>query len=399
MVCASFVGITLSGYRTFTLEAAASLLVLAFALKLVEMKSRRDAYLVIYLCYFLLATAFLFNQSMSVATYQVLALIIVTSALVGLNQMQPRIRPLASIWTAAGLVAQALPLTLVLFLLFPRIGPLWSIPMPSSATTGLSDRLTPGDIANLSRSDELAFRVIFEDRIPRQRDLYWRGLVYSKFSYGTWSVAEPLKNSQIPDAQNSGLSYEVFLEPTQSRWLYSLDTPVAYPARSHMLGDYRLKHRQPVLSVLRYRLISDPEFVMDPLLSDEVRARETHLPKTDNPKIRAYAPALLDETGSPEAMIEAMLSQIRTSEYRYTLSPPRLGQVGSIDDFWFDHKAGFCAHYAGAMVFALRSVGIPTRMVGGYQGSEVNPVTGHLVVRQYQAHSWVEVWLPEKGWT
>jgi hypothetical protein len=134
LVCAAFLGIALSGYRTFTLEAAASLLVLAFALKLVEMKSRRDAYLVIYLCYFLVATAFLFSQTMTVAAYQVLALIVVTSALVGLNQMQFRIRPLASIWTATGLVAQALPLTLVLFLLFPRIGPLWSIPMPSSAT-------------------------------------------------------------------------------------------------------------------------------------------------------------------------------------------------------------------------------------------------------------------------
>jgi transglutaminase-like putative cysteine protease len=256
-----------------------------------------------------------------------------------------------------------------------------------------------GDIANLSCSDELAFRIVFEDQVPTQRDLYWRGLVYSEIFYGTWSVAEPLQNSEILDSPNPGLSYEVFLEPTQSRWLYALDTPIKYPSRSDMLGDYRLQHRQPVLSVLGYRLTSVPQFVMDPFLSDDLKVRETSLPATDNPRIRAYASALLEKAGSTEAMIEVMLSEIRASEYRCTLSPPRADRVGRIDEFWFDHKAGFCTHYAGAMVFALRSVGIPARMVGGYQGGEVNPVTGHLVGRQYQAHSWVEVWLPEKGWT
>ena len=222
LVMASFLGIALSGYRTFTLEAATSLLVLAFALKLVEMRNRRDAYLVIYLSYFLVATAFLFNQSMSMAAYEMIAMIVVTAALVGLNQLQSKVRPLASARTAAGLVLQALPLTLVLFMLFPRIGPLWSIPMPSAATTGLSDRLTPGDIASLSQSDELAFRVVFDDNgdIPRQRDLYWRGLTYSQFAYGTWTVGEPLpEQARADEVQLDGISYQVFLEPTQSRWL------------------------------------------------------------------------------------------------------------------------------------------------------------------------------------
>ena len=401
LVMASFLGIALSGYRTFTLEAATSLLVLAFALKLVEMRNRRDAYLVIYLSYFLVATAFLFNQSMSMAAYEMIAMIVVTAALVGLNQLQSKVRPLASARTAAGLVLQALPLTLVLFMLFPRIGPLWSIPMPSAATTGLSDRLTPGDIASLSQSDELAFRVVFDDNgdIPRQRDLYWRGLTYSQFAYGTWTVGEPLpEQARADEVQLDGISYQVFLEPTQSRWLYSLDAPVDYDARMALLGDYRLLNQEPVLSVLRYRVTSDAERPLDQDMTRAMRIRETALPPRDNPRMRQYARNLRQQTGSTQGMIDAILAEIREREFHYTLSPPSLGRQNSVDEFWFDSRRGFCTHYAGAMVFTLRAAGIPARMVGGYQGGEINPVTGHMVVRQYQAHSWVEVWQEAQGW-
>jgi len=405
LVIGAVTGIAFSGYSTFSLEAATSLLVLAFALKLVEMKNRRDAYLVIYLCYFLIATAFLFDQSMALTAYEVLAAILVTAAMVGMNQMQSRVRPLASLKIAAALITQALPLTLVLFLFFPRVAPLWSIPMPSAATTGISDKITPGDVASLTQSDELAFRAVFDDAVPAQRDLYWRGLVYSQFRFGTWAVAEPLEaldpleleEASVNDPER--LEYEVFLEPTQGKWLFSLDTPVAYGGRINLLGDYRLINAEPVLSVLRYRLASNPTYTMDVELSEEIRARETELPPQDNPRIREYAQALYAETGSAQAMVQAMLEEIRQGPYAYTLQPPVLPRLNSIDEFWFESRRGFCSHYAGTMVFALRAAGIPARMVGGYQGGEVNTVTGHVVVRQYQAHAWIEVWIPGQGWT
>lgn len=399
MVIGSIVGIALSGYKSFSLEAATSLLVLAFSLKLVEMKNRRDAYLVIYLSYFLIATAFLFDQTIAVAAYELLAAVVVTAAMVGMNQLQTRVRPVASLWVAAGLIFQALPLTLVLFLLFPRVAPLWSIPLPSSVSTGISDRLTPGDVANLSQSDELAFRAVFDGEPPQQRDLYWRGLVYSEFAFGTWAIAEPL--DPLPEQVDApdGLSYEVFLEPTQSKWLFALDTPVSYAARLDLLADYRMVSPEPVLSVMRYRVTSDTGYLMDHELSPAMLARETQLWRDDNPRLREYARDLYARTGSVEGMIEAMHRRIREQDYSYTLSPPVLERVNSIDQFWFDTRRGFCTHYAGAMTYALRSVNIPARMVGGYQGGEFNPATGHLVVRQYDAHAWVEVWLPERGWT
>ncbi|MEM9624510.1 MAG: transglutaminaseTgpA domain-containing protein, partial [Pseudomonadota bacterium] len=343
---------------------------------------------------------FLFDQSLLITLYQVGAAVCVTAAMVGMNQLQTRVRPVASLRIAAGLILQALPLTLVVFLLFPRIAPLWSIPVPSAASTGLSDKLTPGDVARLGRSDELAFRVVFDGNVPNQRDLYWRGLVYSDFSRGTWTIADPLP--QIT-AQNTGqgrtLTYEIFLEPTQSKWLYALDTPIRYPSRVDLLGDYRLVNPEPVLSVMRYQVETETDYVMDAELPAGLLARETALPPSDSPRMRQYAERLYAQTGSAEAMVAAMLNEIRSEPYVYTLNPPTLNRLDSIDQFWFDTRRGFCTHYAGAVTFALRSVGIPARMVGGYQGGEVNPLTGHMVVRQYDAHAWIEVWLAGRGWT
>ncbi len=397
LVVASFASIALIGGRTFNLEVATSLLVLAFALKLLEMRTRRDAYLVIYLCYFLIANGFLFNQSVAMTSYEVLAMIVVTAALVGLNQLQTRVRPMAGLWTAGGLVLQALPLTLVLFLLFPRVGPLWSVPLPNTGLTGLAEKITPGDVAALAQSDELSFRAVFEGDIPGFRDLYWRGLVYSEFESGTWSVGPQMGAMSEADSGNADYAYQIFLQPTQTRWLYALDTPTRYGSKIELLRDYRLQSHDPVLSVLRYRVESDKDLVRDVELPGWIRQRETALPENDNPRIRAYAQALLKEHGEARLMVQAMMLALEQG-FTYTLKPPQLPRQNSIDALWFDTRAGFCSHFAGAVVFALRAAGIPARMVGGYQGGEINPVTGHMVVRQYLAHAWVEYWVSGRGW-
>ena len=400
LVIAAVVGLFFSGFQSYSLEAGTSLLVLAFALKLLEMKKYRDAYLVIYLSYFLIAIAFLFDQSLLLTCYAMFSLIVVTAAMVGMNQRQAKVRPAASLRLAAILIGQAIPLTLVLFLLFPRAAPLWSIPLPSAATTGISDRLTPGDIANLIQSDDIAFRVMFEGNVPPQRELYWRGLVYSQFADGTWTMNKNAKPQVSLGRQGRGTAYDVFLEPTQSKWLFTLDTPVEYGRRQQLLSDFRLVNADPVLSVLRYRIVSDATKILDPSIDDALRASETVLPAKDNPGLRAYATEIYERSGrNASLMANVLLTEIRKSPFHYTLKPPQLSPINSIDEFWFDQQKGFCTHYAGAFVFALRAVGIPARVVGGYQGGEINPVTGHFVVRQFDAHAWAEVWLEGSGWT
>lgn len=400
LVAASFVGVAISGVGMFSLEAAASVLLLAFALKLIEMKSRRDAYLVIFLGYFAIATQFLFDQSIATAAYGFLAACVVTAAMVGLNQLHTRVRPWVSLKLAGTLLLQALPFTVVLFLFFPRVAPLWTVPLPNASSTGISDRMTPGDIANLTQSDELAFRAVFTGRVPTANQLYWRGLVYPEFSEGTWSVGQRGPGAVVEDIPGApgGISYEVLLEPTLSDWLFALDTAVPGSPGIQRTPDYYLRAEDPVMSVYRYDVTSYPNQPMNIELPAWIRERDLRIDPADNPRAVQLANELLAQAGSVERFVGELLDRIRTQPYRYTLSPPQLSRRGSIDAFWFDTRAGFCSHYAGAFVYLLRAAGVPARVVGGYQGGEVNPITGHLVVRQYDAHAWAEIWLAGQGW-
>jgi transglutaminase-like putative cysteine protease len=411
LVVASAIGVGVSGQSVFSLETATGLLIVAFALKLVEMKSRRDAYVVIHLCYFIIAAEFLFDQSIGVALYGAAAIVIVTAAFVGLHQLHTRVRASTSLRTAAVLVMQAVPLMLVLFLFFPRIAPLWSVPLPGGTRTGISDHIAPGDIAALTRSDEIAFRAVFDGPVPVPRDRYWRGLVYSKFMRGTWSVGDvpsaPENQPTLPKSQSeylpartgiAPLTYQVLLEPTQAKWLFALDVAMPVTHGTALTRDFRLIANDPVHTLFRYRAEVYPGAVTDLELPGWLRVRETQLPESDNSRTVAFAKELASRSKTPEDFLAGVLQYIRTEPFFYTLNPPLLGEANSIDAFWFDSRRGFCSHYAGALVYLARAVGIPARMIGGYQGGEINPVTGHLVVRQFDAHAWAEVWLDGRGW-
>jgi transglutaminase-like putative cysteine protease len=408
------VGVATSHGKLYGLDPASALLVVAFALKLLEMHDRRDALVVIYLAFFVIAVEFLYTQTMAITAYQIGAAIFVTAALVGLHQSWSRPRPLASLRTASILMLQAIPLTVVMFLFFPRVAPLWSVPLPDTQSrTGLSDTMKLGEIARLGRSEELAFRVEFEDGIPPAPGLYWRALTYSRFEDGTWSggrmgdARERLVHFrgmrrqpgwlQAIEPAGESVDYSVIVEPTYRPWLFALDFAVPREDDIGIGRDFRLLAADPVTSRKRYRVESWPGTVLDPELPDWLQTRETALPAGGNPRTRALADELQQRTGSDAEFVTAVLGHFRREPFHYTLEPPTL-QGDRIDGFLFDSRRGFCEHYAGAFVYLTRLAGIPSRVVAGYQGGEPNPMASHLIVRQYDAHAWAEVWYPDRGW-
>ena len=416
LVFSSVAGVLISEGITKNIETWAALLIVAFALKLLEMKTRRDAYVVIFIAYFVISVEFIFNHSMGIVLYEFLALVLTTAAMVGMNQFHTRVNPKQSIKIASQILLQAIPLMVVVFILFPRISPIWSIASPNQqARTGLSSEMTPGDVAKLARSDEIVFRAIFDDEIPNHKELYWRGRVYSNFKLGTWTEEIVPKNkydiSKIewvnsehkkwftPQTNKlSKISYSVLLEPTYDRWLFGLDVATPKTPSTGLLWNYRLVSKKTIQSLFQYEVDSFPDANMNSSLPKFLRQQTLAIDKRDNPKTIKFAQKLYKQSTNSEDYVNKVLAHIRKEKYYYTLEPPTLARNNSIDEFWFDTRAGFCTHYAGAFVYMMRAAGIPARMVGGYQGGEVNPVTGHIVVRQYQAHAWAEIWLPNKGW-
>ena len=404
-----------------SLDAAVALLVLAFALKLLEMRDRRDALVVIFLGYFVIATAFLFEQGIGLTVYQLGAVLLLTAALVALHQSWNRPRPLASLRTALIILVQALPLTLVVFVFFPRVAPLWSVPMPdqSSSRTGLAESMSPGEIASLGRSRELAFRVDFDDAPPPQAELYWRVLTYSNYDRGTWSPHRPEPARQLNDSavfwidggrtppdwlravepHGPELRYSVLAEPSHRPWLYALDFAQPLTASTGVGRDFRVLHQRPVNQRLRYDVVSRSAR-LDPELPRWDQLRETALPPNGNPRTRAFVRRLHADgyrDTEPLALARRLLEFFGQEPFHYTLNPPTLG-ADDIDEFLFDTRRGFCGHYAGAFVYMMRLAGVPARVVAGYQGGERNPVGGYFVVRQYDAHAWAEIWIEGEGW-
>ena len=392
-------------------------LVLCLISKLWELYKRRDAYVVLNLSLFVLAGLFLMDQGLITTLQVVLGTIVVLLAFIALND-DSNTRGDGRLRTLGVLGLSAIPLLIVLFLFFPRLPPLWSMQLSANqATTGVSDSMAPGDFANLSQSTELAFRVEFKQARPPQNELYWRGLVFSDFDGVTWQANrsvqqqwqwEPgrqnpkwMEQSLATAADSDKLSpnrYEIILEPTQQEWLFGLDYPFAQRQGISLTSDFTLLKNRPVTEQLRYEVLRYAPMQIDPILNDTTRRVNLALPVQGNEQTRTLAKELFAQSGSdPMRYIQAIERWINQTEFRYTLSPPRLNE-DRIDSFLFETKAGFCEHYSSSFTFMMRAAGIPARVVAGYQGGELSRGGNVWEVRQMDAHAWSEVWLEGQGW-
>ncbi|SHM81963.1 transglutaminase TgpA family protein [Phytopseudomonas punonensis] len=395
-------GVFLSRGTLVGLDGGVVLLVAAFTLKLLEMRTRRDALVVIFLGFFVVITAYLFDDSILVALFSLLPVCALLAALIGLQQSGTATRPWRTLRLSASLLLQALPLMLLLFLFFPRLGPLWSLPVPNDrgAVTGLADSMAPGDIAELTRSSELAFRASFEGEVPPRNELYWRALTLDDFDGRRWSQSSAAQFSPAPEWQARGEAkrYSIVMQPTTRPWLFALDVAQTDLQGTRQMGDFRLQRIRPIDRPLLYSVSSWPQALREPQVPDARLKTWLRLPQQGDPRSRAWAAELRSQYPQDEQLIQALLSHFNRQPYVYTLTPTPLG-ADSIDGFLFDTRSGFCAHYAGAMTFVLRAAGIPSRVVAGYQGGELSSNGNYVQVRQFDAHAWVEYWQPGKGWT
>lgn len=397
-------------YRTiFGQDPGIALLVLLMSLKLMELRSARDAVVVVTLGYFLLLTHYLEAETIPVGLWMLLAMLVTTATLIRLQAPHAGSR-YATFKTAGSLILQAIPIMIVLFVLFPRIsGPLWGLPQdPHRAKTGLSDEMSPGSIGQLTQSTALAFRAEFKRGIPARDLLYWRGPVMYDYDGTTWKTGRfgdfqppaitPTTGRTSADSANEYLvEYALTLEPHQQRWLLALDLPVKYPAGSFLTPSLSIISRTPVRERRRIEFTSATRYQAGLEESPRTLNRALALPPDINPRSRELAAGWRKQSDNPNVIAAKALQNYRQENFIYTLTPPLLGR-NAVDDFLFSSRRGFCEHYASSFVFLMRAAGVPARVVAGYLGGESNPVDGHLAIRQSDAHAWAEIWIQGEGW-
>jgi transglutaminase-like putative cysteine protease len=384
-------------------DVGAALLIAMLALKLMEIKDARDIYITVFLGYFLIIIGFLFSQSLWMAGYMLMVVTLLTSVLIDLNRT--RLTAIGSnLRLAASLLLRALPLAMVVFVLFPRIsGPLWGMPKDAYAgMIGLGEEMAPGLISDLIQSDAVAFRAGFDGPIPPPRQRYWRGPILWQTDGMAWRVGHPwnpVLRSDPPPLVTSGdaVTYTVTLEPHNRRWLYALDLVATAPPETKIAPDFLLLRAAPLRERLRYTVTSYPDGIASRLSGLE-RQRALQLPAKGNPQVRALAQEWHRRFHDPATIVQQALLMFRNEPFIYTLHPPAIAG-DFVDRFLFTTRKGFCEHYAASFTFLMRAAGIPARVVTGYQGGELNPIGNYLIVRQRDAHAWSEVWLDGHGWT
>lgn len=382
---------------SFGRDASISLLVLMCAMKLLEAKTVRDYMLIIAIAYFILGSAFIFNQGVSTFLPSLIPLTLLTATLI--QASLPETANMNFVLKLAGkMLLQATPLMLVLFILFPRLpGPIWGMSKDAySSMTGLDDQLELGDVGQLTKNSSVAFRVQFAGNIPPQNQLYWRGPVLWHHNKNKW-VANNQGNlpQESLTTLGSTIDYTITLEPHNRLWLLMLDMPTRLPNIATLKHDYTAVARSPIRSRTRYQVTSHNQYNLGKKLGEKEQQIALTFNPDENPKTITLGQSWAHLT--PKQKVNKALQLFNQQPFIYTLRPPPLYEH-AIDDFLFKTQKGFCGHYASSFVYLMRSAGLPARIVTGYQGGELNPNGNYLIVRQSDAHAWAEVWLEEKGW-
>jgi len=378
-----------------------ALLVTMLAVKLLELRDRRDHRIVAIVLGLLIVVQFLFGQGIGLTLFLGLVAITVVGLLVDLNGglgIWP-LRRTARV--TAQIVLQAAPLTLVLFVLFPRLStPLWSLGFERDrGTMGMSETMAPGSVSELVFNGELAFRARFQQTPPGSARLYWRGLVLWEVDDRRWSAGRDPRYAtgapQLALAEDL-IDYEVVLEASQRRWLFVLDLPVEYPADTILGPAFALTSTTALTTAKRYRAGSALRYrTPDPSASE--RRYALRLPPSVSGRERALVAEWARTARSDWDLVESGLAYFAREDFHYTLLPPRLG-ANTWDEFLFETRSGFCEHYAGSFALLMRLAGVPSRVVLGYLGGEPNRIGGYHMIWQSDAHAWVEVAIAGRGW-
>jgi len=373
-------------------EAAGSLLTLLMCLKAFELKTRRDYFICLMLCWLVMMSYLLLDQSLLLTVFLIADVVLVFAGLRIIQMPQwdwSQWREQIQATVRVGF--KALPIAFMIFVLFPRFSTGFGTGQETRAKMGITDQLRPGSVSQLVNSDELVFRASFlNGEIPVRKSLYWRGVVLSVSSGLSWDRQEKMGGVRPKPAKDiSHDAVEIYLEPGFERFLFTLENTETLNFPSEAM-------RARVL-----QLEGDTFALVRPLQSREryylqmQKAGQATVENYLKPYLQTPGPAsdeierLLRPTKErpvPEK-VDYLLRHFESGGFAYSLTPPR---VRDLDDFLFNSKQGFCEHYAGSMATLLRYAGVPARVVTGFQGGTLSFLQNYVSIRAHDAHAWVE---------
>lgn len=394
------------------IEPGVSLLVVLMSLKILEAHTAREFQVMVLMGWVLCLCGFFLSQDFAIALCLLTAFALLLVALIQFHRGSSPDTFWPPLATTLRLLVQAAPLVVLLFLLFPRINTGLRVEFRTirAANSGFSDRLSPGSIAALANSVDIAFRAEFPgSKIRPPGPMYWRGVVMWHCDGMEWrGPGGPSSNFQVSTPGTAGdralpfhargntIRQRITLAPHGAHWMFALDRPFEIPPGTILArGDY-LWSVQPIRKALRYEVVSSLATRQE--LTPNERQQALEVPPTISPVVRELAQSWTEPNSNPHATVNKALQFFRTQGFRYSLLPGEYAKNG-LEQFLLHRRVGFCEHYAASFATLMRLAGIPARVVVGYLGGEYNDLGHFFLVRQADTHAWCEVWFPGSGWT
>lgn len=326
--------------------------------------------------------------------------------------------------TAAALGLGIVAAASVFFFVIPRYrsGYLTGLGAHPENITGFSGSVELGDLSRIMRSKAVVFRVLPQGDLRDYIGIKWRGVALDSFDGRHWyndntrqTAVQPVSQGLFviprePGAENrpeKALRYKVLLSPMSSNVVFAAAFPRVINGRMRLLmldETDSLHDTRYVFSSIQYEVTSQVGLPSPSALrsasetySTAIRLLYVRLPPRADPRIRELAQKVTSHAANNYDRTTAILNYFR-AHFGYTLDAQKIDSSDPLGSFLFNTRKGYCEYFASAMAVMLRTLGIPARLVNGFQTGSYNHFGKDFVVRARDAHSWVEVYFPGYGW-
>lgn len=373
------------------------LLVFIILKSCLELSTVRDLKVIILCNFFLMFSALIVIQQIWMIIYLLIAILANLSIMLKLSAPQVSFKEISSKTSQQLLIV--IPISIVLFYVFPRIDPLWQVPALTKGSIGFNETMRFGSISELFNDDSTALQISFKNQPIL--DGYWQGIILNYYSGESWSASG--KNSFLPlqaMKNNEQADYEILLEPTQTKWLFYEGYPVSSRPTLIFSPGRGLNNLKQENMTQRFAYSLKVQPAPYHALNSIEYAAATQLPLNLNPRLNTWAKEQFAKNNLNIPIFIAFLRDyIQQHPFWYTLSPPTLSTTkNQMDQFWFETQKGFCEHYVSAVTFILRAAGIPAHVVVGFHGGRWNPISRTIILQRNDAHAWLEYWQEGIGW-
>ena len=300
-----------------------------------------------------------------------------------------------------GFALSIFPFIIVFYLIFPRAEINFRLFDNSTSSLGIPDSISLGSFSQFSNSDEEIFTLINNNF--NQNDLYFRVKIFDYMEVNqSWRPSSSYflfskfkDNFKISENKDLNKSYQIILEPYKKKWIPSLKNSQLINENIKISKDL---FNQTFVSrelIDRKKQIQFKNIKSTFDLDDDIKNYYTLLPDNISKKLKLWVKE--NNNSTKEKFVNKIYDRFADGSYFYNLSPKNTS-LNNYESFFFDDKEGYCEYYAGVFVLLSRLAGIPSRIVTGYHGGELNEIGNFYSFKQKDTHAWAEVWFDDKGW-